>query len=83
MLVGHAIEVCGIMDEQTLGTGHGDEPLVRTSAALFGWNGELYQSIDACAHICIHACTCMKTTVLLSGKHYDIHRPVVIGSHMS
>ena len=31
------------MDEQTLGTGHGDEPLVRTSAALFGWNGELNQ----------------------------------------
>ena len=46
MLAGHAIEVCGIMDEQTLGTGHGDEPLVRTSAALFGWNGELYQSIN-------------------------------------
>ena len=50
MLVGHAIEVCGIMDEQTLGTGHGDEPLVRTSAALFGWNVEVYQSINQSIH---------------------------------
>ena len=62
MLAGHATEVCGIMHEQTLGTGRGDEPLVRTSAALFGWNGEfinqpINQSIN---HACLLQHPCVK-----------------------